>query len=123
MPAARPLLLLWAVKAAVLPRWWPPPPFEPAAVWSSPSNTMTLLWWGMSGARLVGIVQAFSVPLGNQVDGTTPFSVKNVRSRRGAAVAALALRGLIASRNGSASATPPAPRSRALRERGALAGL
>src|SRR4051812_28197456 len=122
MPAARPLLLPWAVKAAVLPRWWPPPPLEPAAVWFRPSKTMRLLWNGIRGARLTGMVQAFSVPLGYQLFSTTPFSVKKFSIRRGAAdaVAARTRRGVMASRNGRAMATPPAPRRSARREIGAL---
>ena len=31
------------------------------------------------------MVQVFSLPVGNQLDGTTPFSVKKVSNRRGAA--------------------------------------
>src|SRR4051794_39067986 len=77
---------------------------------------MTFFWCGTRGCRIEPIVKFCSVPLfGNQALGTTPFSIRKVSIFLGAAVAALAVLGRMASRAGSAIATPPAPRRRARR--------
>ena len=124
MPAARPLLLPWAVNAAVLPRWCPPPPFDPEAVWSRPSNTIRLLLERLQRRQAdrhgPGLLAAGREPVGRHhpVLGEERQQPPGGRGRR-----RCAWRGAMASRNGSATARPPAPRSSARRDSGTLAGL
>src|SRR4051812_43468907 len=111
-PRARPPLLLQPVRVPQRAAAWQVPP---VALLSRPSSRIMFCWYGAIGSRMEPILKLFSVPVGNQASPTTPFSLRNVSKRLGALPAALALRGDMASRNGSAIATPPAPRSRARR--------
>jgi hypothetical protein len=108
-PEVQPLMALAAPRPCAVPS------VVPRCILVNPSGMIRFAFSGSSAAIDAPRVKSFSPPVGNQVLVVTPLTPVITKKRRGRMAWAWARAGHMASRNGNAIATPPAPRSRVRR--------
>jgi hypothetical protein len=116
-------LELQPLMALAAPRPCAVPSVVPRSMRRGPSMMIRLDFKGSKGSIDAASLKSFSVPVGNQLCGTMPLLPVITIRRRGTAVAARAWPVHMASKNGRAIPTPPAPRSSVLRLSNFIAGL